>query len=64
MSDIINELQESFEDTNKQLSKLSADLNKLTKYFMCSRILTFVILFPLYFTHTQKIQTLTLATSC
>ena len=32
MSDIINELQESFEDTNKQLSKLSADLNKLTKF--------------------------------
>ena len=32
MSDIINELQESFEDTNKQLSKLSSDLSKLTKF--------------------------------
>ena len=32
MSDIIKELQESFEDTNKQLSKLSSDLNKLTKF--------------------------------
>jgi chromosome segregation ATPase len=32
MSDIINELQGSFEDTNKQLSKLSSDLSKLTKF--------------------------------
>ena len=32
MSDIINELQESFEDTNKQLSKLSSDLSKLIKF--------------------------------
>ena len=32
MSDIINELQGSFEDTNKQLLKLSSDLSKLTKF--------------------------------